>query len=317
MAKKVLFVYNPHAGKGVIRSKLSYIIETFVNANYEVTVHPTRGQNDATEVVAECGSDYDLIACSGGDGTLNEVTIGIMQCNKRPPCGYIPAGTTNDCAISLGLSKNMLKAAETIVTGELFPYDLGTLNGNYFIYVAGFGAFTDVSYATSQSAKNIMGRMAYLLEGAKRLPNLKSYHYRVEYENQVLEDEFIFGMVSNSNSIGGFRGFKGKDVSLNDGLFEVTLIKPPHNPADLTGIINAILKEEATSSFLHTFHTNKLKMISDEFVPWTIDGEFGGNYTELNIVNHKHAITYIVNSEEQVISTNGVEASKETDINEK
>ncbi|BBF41892.1 transcription regulator with diacylglycerol kinase catalytic domain [Lachnospiraceae bacterium KM106-2] len=293
--KKMLFIYNPCAGKGMIRSKLSYIIETFGNADYEVTVYATKGKNDATKIAAEQGSKYDLVVCSGGDGTLNEVTIGLMDCEKRPPCGYIPAGTTNDMASSLGLYKNMIKAAETVVDGEPFPYDLGTLNGDYFIYVAGFGAFTDVSYATSQNIKNILGRLAYLLEGVKRVPSLQSFRYRVEYDDTVIEDDFIYGMVTNSNSIGGFKALNGKDVSLNDGLFEVLLIRMPHNLLDLQGIINSLISGNLNSKFCISFHTSKLKMTSDELIPWTIDGEFGGNLREVEIVNHPSAISYITN----------------------
>lgn len=294
--KRILFVYNPLAGKGEIRNKLSYIIETFINANYEVTVHATRRKKDATEIVAAHGSDYDVVACSGGDGTLNEVAIGLMQCEKRPPCGYIPTGTTNDCAASLGLSKNMVKAAQTIVEGIDFPYDIGRINEDYFIYVAGFGAFTDVSYATSQSVKNTFGRLAYLLEGVKRIPSLKSYHYRIEYDDKVIDDYFLYGMVSNSNSVGGFKAINGKDISLNDGLFEVTLIKPPHNAIDLQEMINALLLEDRSSNHIISFHTSRVNFISDELVPWTVDGEFGGNLKEAQIVNVKHAMSFKVDA---------------------
>ncbi|MDO5520098.1 MAG: YegS/Rv2252/BmrU family lipid kinase [bacterium] len=296
--KKLLFVYNPFAGKGVIRSKLSYILETFSNADYEVTVHATRRRNDATEIVAKYGSEYDVVACSGGDGTLNEVAMGIMQCEKKPPCGYIPTGTTNDCATSLGIPKNMVEAAKTIVEGDLFPYDLGKLNDDYFIYVAGFGAFTDVSYATSQTVKNMFGRLAYLLEGVKRIPSLQSYHYKVYYDDQEIDDTFLYGMVSNSNSIGGFKGLNGPDVSLNDGMFEVTLIKPPHNALELQSIINALLSEDKTSKHIISFHTSHVRFVSDEMVPWTMDGEFGGNLKEADIYNLKHAISFKVRGSE-------------------
>lgn len=292
--KKLLFIYNPFAGKGVIRNKLSYIIETFCNADYEVTVHATRKRNDATEIVAKFGSEYDIVACSGGDGTLNEVATGIMRCEKKPPCGYIPTGTTNDCATSLGIPKNMVEAAKTIAEGSLFPYDLGKMNDDYFIYVAAFGAFTDVSYATNQSVKNIFGRLAYILEGVKRIPNLQTYHYKVYYDDQEIDGDFLYGMVSNSNSVGGFKGLNGPDVSLNDGLFEVTLIKPPRNAIDLQLIINALLSEDRTSSHIITFHASHVKFVSDEMVPWTMDGEFGGNLKEADITNLKQAISFKV-----------------------
>lgn len=293
MKKKLLFIYNPHAGKGMIRSKLSDIIEIFVKADYEVTIYSTKGRHDATNITKERAMHFDLIACSGGDGTLNEVTVGLMHCKTRPPCGYIPAGTTNDVANSLKIPKNMKKAAEMIVDGKQFPFDIGTINEDYFIYVAGFGAFTDVSYGTPQSSKNILGRVAYLLEGAKRLPTLKSYRFTVYYEDQVIEDDFIFGMITNSNSIGGFKGLSGKNVKLDDGLFEVSLIKMPKNPMDLQLIINSLIIGEPNSKYFYTFPTSELKLVSDEMVPWTIDGEFGGNLKEVHIKNHMHAITFI------------------------
>ena len=293
MRKKLLFIYNPHAGKGMIRGKLSEIIETFVLAEYEVTIFSTRGRHDATYIVKEKAKEYDLIACSGGDGTLNEVTVGLMQCEKRPPCGFIPAGTTNDVANSLKIPKNMKKAAELIVNGTHFPFDMGTINEDYFIYVAGFGAFTDVSYGTPQSSKNILGRLAYLLEGAKRLPTIKSYRFTVYYEDQVIEDDFIFGMISNSNSIGGFKGLSGKNVKLDDGLFEVSLIKMPKNPVDLQAIINSLIIGEPNPKYFYSFPTAEITLSSDEMVPWTIDGEFGGNLKDVVIQNQKHAITFI------------------------
>ena len=296
--KKMLFIYNPCAGKGVIRNKLSSMLEIFCDADYEVTVHATRHRNDATEIINKYGDKYDTIACSGGDGTLNEVVKGVMTLDANPPIGYIPTGTTNDCATSLGLPKNMLDDARTIVNGTLFPYDVGSINNDNFIYVAAFGAFTDVSYATSQSVKNILGRLAYLLEGVKRIPSLKSYHYKVFYEDVEIDDNFLYGMVSNSNSVGGFKGLNGKDVSLNDGLFEVTLITPPKNAFELQSIINALLSEEKTSKHVINFHTDKVRFVSDELVPWTVDGEFGGNYREANVVNLKHAVQFLVTPEE-------------------
>lgn len=296
--KRLLFVYNPCAGKGAIRNKLSSIVEIFCKSDYEVTIHATRHRNDATEIIRKYGNTFDVIVCSGGDGTLNETVRGILSLENHPPCGYIPTGTTNDCATSLGLPKNMLDDARTIVNGTLFPYDVGQINDDHFIYVAGFGAFTDVSYATSQSVKNILGRLAYLLEGAKRVTSLKSYHFKVFYEDVEIDDNFLYGMVSNSNSVAGFKGLSGKDVSLNDGLFEVTLITPPKNALELQSIINALLNKDKTSKQVITFHTDKVRFVSDELVPWTVDGEFGGNYREANVVNLKHAINFIVNPEQ-------------------
>lgn len=297
--KKLLFIYNPQAGKGKIKSKLSDVIEIFVKADYEVTIFPTAGKKDATRIISQKTKDYDLIVCSGGDGTLNEVTAGVMGLSNRPQIGYLPAGTTNDFALSHKIPRNILKAAEVAVHGQPYYFDVGSFNKEFFNYVAAFGAFTEVSYETPQTYKNTLGRVAYILEGMKRLPSLKSYYMKVCYEDYVMEDEFIFGMITNSNSVGGFKGFIGKEILLDDGLFEVCLIKVPKNPLELQSIINTLLitKGESTN-LIYTFRASSLSIQARELVPWSLDGEFGGNISEVNIQNYKQAISYRIDLKE-------------------
>lgn len=297
--KKLLFIYNPQAGKGKIKSKLSDVIEIFVKADYEVTIFPTAGKKDATRIISQKSKDYDLIVCSGGDGTLNEVTAGVMGLSNRPQIGYLPAGTTNDFALSHKIPRNILKAAEVAVHGKPYYFDVGSFNKEFFNYVAAFGAFTEVSYETPQTYKNTLGRVAYILEGMKRLPSLKSYYMKVCYEDYVMEDEFIFGMITNSNSVGGFKGFIGKEILLDDGLFEVCLIKVPKNPLELQSIINTLLitKGESTN-LIYTFRASSLSIQARELVPWSLDGEFGGNISEVNIQNYKQAISYRIDLKE-------------------
>ena len=212
MAKKLLFIYNPRSGKAQIKYKLNDILETFVRAGYEVTVYPTLKTGDAGELVKNRDQDYELIVCSGGDGTLDEVVTGMMQSGRRTPIGYIPAGSTNDFAGSLGLPKSMLRAAQVAIEGKDFPCDVGSFNDDIFVYIAAFGIFTDVSYETDQEMKNILGHMAYILEGMKRLPSVRSYPMKVSYKGCTIVDDFIFGMVTNSRSVGGFKDITGKNV---------------------------------------------------------------------------------------------------------
>lgn len=290
----MLFVYNPHAGKGQIKNKLSDVIEIFTNAGYEVTIHPTKARQDATKIVLENDGLYDILVCSGGDGTLNEVTDGIMMCKNKVDIGYLPAGTTNDFAISHKIPREIIKAAETVVKGQPYLYDVGSLNDQFFTYVAAFGAFTDVSYETPQSTKNMFGRLAYILEGVKRLPMLKSYRMAIECDENTIEDEFIFGMVTNSGSIGGFKGFSDNDVVLDDGLFEAVFIKRPMNPLELQNIVNALITKINNSSLIYSYRVSKIQFKSEEIVPWTLDGEFGGEYQEIYIENHRQAIAYMI-----------------------
>jgi diacylglycerol kinase (ATP) len=305
MKKKLLFIYNPHAGKSKIKNWLSSIIELFVKNNYEVVIYSTACKKDAKKIIIDCLSrdKYDLVVCSGGDGTLNEVISGIMQTGSHTKIGYIPSGTTNDFAYNLNLPKNMPKAATVALHGEAFPCDVGAINGEYFTYTAAFGLFTETSYETPQTTKNILGRLAYVLEGVKRLPNWKSYHMEITNGDRMISDHFIYGMVANSNSVGGFKGLAGKDVLLDDGLFEGLFIKRPQNVLDLQAIINDLLKGNLNSDHIISFPVKEIHLKSEEPVPWSIDGEFGGEYQDTTIVIMKQAVTIIRNSEESKLLT--------------
>lgn len=285
MAKKLLFVYNPKAGKAQIRLKLADILDVFAAADYEITAAPTRGRGDARNIVRERSEEYELVVCSGGDGTLDEAVTGMMQSGFRTPIGYIPAGSTNDFGGSLALPKNMVRAAETAVHGTNFPCDIGSFNKDVFVYIAAFGLFTEVSYETAQDVKNVLGHMAYLLEGMKRLSSIRSYQMKVTHDGETVEDDFIFGMVTNSVSVGGFKNITGKNVKLDDGVFEVTLIKRPKNPMELNSIMVSLLNRDIDSSYMYCFRTAALTLESEEPVAWTRDGENGGSHTHVEIKN--------------------------------
>ena len=222
---------------------------------------------------------------------------GMMHRSARTPVGYIPTGTTNDFANSLHIPKGLLKAADNAVNGELFPCDVGKFNDDIFVYVAAFGIFTDVSYETKQEVKNILGHLAYVLEGTKRLFNVPSYGIKVEHDGEVIEDEFIFGMVTNSRSVGGFRSMIGKQVVFDDGLFEVTLIRKPANPIALQEIIAALLIEQVDTKHMYTFKTGHITFESLEEIPWTLDGEFGGEHDEVVIDNLNKQLEIMVPGE--------------------
>lgn len=297
--KKLLFVYNPRAGKEMLKPRLSDVLDIFVKAGYEVTVHPTQAYRDAYYQIKEYEvGKYDLIACSGGDGTIDEVATGMMKRREMGkdvvPVGYIPAGTTNDFAKSLHIPRKPLAAADNAVKGVPFPCDIGRFNDSVFVYIAAFGIFTDVSYETDQAVKNVLGHMAYILEGAKRIFNIPSYKIKVEHDGEVIEDEFIFGMVTNSRSVGGFSNMVGKNIVFDDGLFEVTLIKTPKNPIALQEIIAALLIEQVDTKHMYTFKTKKITFDSVEEIPWTLDGEFGGEQDYVEIENVQKAMEIMV-----------------------
>lgn len=294
MKKRMLFVYNPKAGKAQIRSKLSNLIQIFSAAGYEITIYPTKAAGDAGKKVEKQAAKYDLLVCSGGDGTLNEVVTGMMRCSKQIPIGYIPAGSTNDFANSLHIPKDMIKAAQNIVNGQSYACDAGLFNEDSFIYIAAFGLFTDVSYETKQDVKNVLGHMAYILEGMKRLSAIRSYRVKVTCENMVIEDDFIFGMVTNSLSVGGFKRITGKYVELDDGEFEVTLIKKPGNPLELNRLMAALLDRDIDTDSMYCFKTSQIQFQSEEGISWTLDGEFGGEHKGVRIENRKKALEFII-----------------------
>lgn len=294
--KKMLFIINPRSGKEQIRSRLLEILDSFVKAGYGPSVYITQGPKDA-EYQAARAKTKELVVCSGGDGTLNEVVSGLMTITpeKRPELGYIPSGSTNDFASSLGLPKNMRKAAQTAALGKPFLVDVGVFGKNrYFVYVAAFGAFTEVSYSTPQETKNILGHQAYMLEAIKRLTGLKSYRMRLAWEHlgeqRELEEEFILGMVTNTTSIGGFKGLVGMDVALDDGEFEVLLVRKPRTPLDIASIAAYLIQREGENECVFKFRTSKLTVQSEELVDWSLDGEFGGSQTEVVIENKPREI---------------------------
>lgn len=288
MQKSMLFLVNPKAGKAEIKNSLLDIIDQFVKGDWRVTVRTTQRAGEIVDILEEEGCQHDLVVCSGGDGTLNEAVGGLVQTPCRPRLGYIPAGTTNDFAVSLGIPRNALQAADTILNGQPFPCDAGLFNGRPFVYVAAFGAFTEVSYSTPQQFKNALGRAAYILEGVKHLAEIKNYRLTVEHNGEQIHGDFIFGMVSNSISVGGFKMNSRVNVSMNDGVLEVLLVKRPRNLVELQGAIGALLLNDFSHACLYAFHTSELRIFSSEEISWTLDGEFGGNLQDVQIkVLHK------------------------------
>ena len=295
--KKMLFIYNPNAGTGILKPKLSEVLDIFTKGGYEVTVYPTQRTHDAVEKIQSYEGSYDLLVCSGGDGTLDEAVTGMQLRGTGIPLGYIAAGTTNDFAASLGIPKDILSAADTAVNGVPFSCDVGMFNDDHFIYIAAFGLFTDVSYETKQSMKNILGHLAYVLEGTKRIFNIPSYKIKVSHDGESFEDEFIFGMVTNSRSVGGFKGIIGTNVVFDDGEFEVTLIRTPKSPIELNELLGAILMKQINPQRMYSFKSGNVRFECEEEIPWTLDGEFGGKHREVVIRDKKQALKIMVRQE--------------------
>lgn len=293
--KKLLFVFNPRSGRGQLAADLMEILNIFAQANYQITVHPTQRALDAYETIRDQASDYDLLVLSGGDGTLNECVCAMMSLDpaKRPVIGYIPSGTVNDFATSRHISKKATDAARDIVSGRRFSCDIGGFQDSYFSYVAAFGAFTDVAYGTPQNKKNLYGNMAYLIEGAKKLTSLQSYHLMVETETKAVEGDFILGLITNTTSVGGFH-IRTADISLTDGLCEVILVKASSGVKNLSNLLTSIVLQDFTSEHLFYTKSKHVRITFDHPTPWTLDGEYGGEHQTVNINVHQRALTFMV-----------------------
>lgn len=285
---KLLFIYNPHAGKARLAPHLNEMLEIFRAAGYITTAVPTNGPRDAVSLARLLAHEYDHVICAGGDGTLSEVITGLVDAEYTGALGYLPAGSTNDFSRTLALPAGA-EAARAAVSGQPVACDVGSFNDRLFIYVAAFGMFTAVSYETPQEFKNLFGHMAYVLEGIRSLTEVTSYHLRVAWDDGALEGDFLYGAISNSVSIGGFRGILSDRVVLDDGLFEVMLVKTPTSIVELNSIATALLRGEPCESVL-AFQTGTLRITSDEEIPWTLDGENGGRHREANIHSRRSAV---------------------------
>ena len=296
--KKLLFIVNPKAGKGAYKANFGETLFTMHSAGIVPTVRFTARRGDATDIAKNESEGYEIICCLGGDGTLSEVIEGVVQIPEvqRPPIGYIPLGTANDVATTLNLPKNnMVGAARRVIYGQPMNFDVGTFGGKgNFTYVAAFGAFTDVSYATPQEKKHVLGHMAYMLEGIKSLNRLNHYRAIVEYDGGVIEDDFIFGAVTNSTSIAGLVKLDRGAVNLSDGMFEVLLVRNPQDLSELNNIISAVLLSNFNSPSVLFFRSSEVRIMFEQPVAWTRDGEDGGSHRDVMIVNRHPGVELII-----------------------
>lgn len=312
MNKKLLFIYNPNSGKQMISKKLADIVDLYTKLGYDVTCHPTQARCDCMNTVAECCRLYDKLVISGGDGTLNEAVNGMMSVGFDGNFGYIPCGSTNDFSHSVGIPTKIMTAAETAMSGIPFRCDMGRLQERYFTYVAGFGTLTEVSYSTPQDVKNSLGFAAYILEGIAALPTITSFKISFESEERCGQGEYLLGLITNTVHVAGFKSLISDSVMLDDGLFEVLLVRKPKNAADLNKIIAAVLKKEYDNEFIDCFKTSKITIRSEAPLAWTLDGENGGEHTVSVIENFPRALGVMV-AKPKTASDAGTNADTNTD----
>lgn len=292
--KKLLLIINPVAGRNQAQADLFKMVRVFAEHDCEVTVYPTRGPQDCTRKVLADAGRFDLVVCCGGDGTLNEMVSGMMQREDHVPMGYIPLGSTNDFAASLHLPSHVEEAALRCVEGTAFHMDVGSLNDRYFNYIAAFGAFTEASYATPQQIKNALGHLAYILEGVKSLGRLQPIHVRITADGESFEEDYLFGAVTNTVSLGGVLRLDPSRVLLDDGMYELLLVKNPQNPAEAQAMLSALMLQNYDGPLVRMLRASDILFESNHEISWTIDGEFGGSFSTTHILNNKNAVTLMV-----------------------
>ena len=295
MEHKLLLIVNPAAGRGAYKIGFADALQVLYGGNCRPTVCFTTGRGDASRLARELGGDFDRIACVGGDGTLSEVMAGLMLLNDPPPLGYFPMGTSNDVATTLGIPKNNAPAAaQRLLEGTPHPYDVGGFGENdFFAYIAAFGAFTEVSYATPQNQKKMLGHLAYVLQGALSLPKIEVYPTRVEYDDGVVEADLVYGSLSNSTSVAGIVRLPEEMVALGDGLSELVLVKDPKDLMTLSEMADSVLSRRFDSDKILILHTRKARFIFEKPVRWTRDGEDGGSHRDIELRNYKAPIQLI------------------------
>ena len=296
--KKLLLIVNPYSGQKKAAKLLPEIIAMFNRADYTVQVYITAGPGDATVEAARVCRDVDLVVCCGGDGTFNETLAGILESGLNTPIGYIPAGSTNDFASSLKLSSDILEATQDIILGTPVAYDAGKFGERYFSYVASFGAFTRTSYATPQSIKNALGHTAYVLEGIQELSQIRKEHIKMIIDGEEVEDDFLFGAICNSTSVGGILTLDPKQVDMGDGLFEILLVRAPENLGEIHECIQALQSQKYNCAMLTFRSAQKVRIFADPEMPWTLDGEKEDGHETVEVENLHHAIRLMQKKDE-------------------
>ena len=295
MLKKMMIIVNPVAGRGGYAVNIGETLRLFSQKGYIPSLYFTTARGDATLYAEAYGKQYDVVTCIGGDGTLSEVLSGLMKLENPPPVGYIPMGTANDVASTLHIPKNdTIGAANLILNGEPHPYDVGGFGKDqYFAYIAGFGAFTNVSYSTPQDQKNVLGHLAYVLQGMAEVPYIETVHTKVEFDDGTIETDLVYGSMSNSTSVAGIVKLKESMVSLGDGYSELVLVKDPKDVGGFGEILSAVISGRFEGDKLIILHTKRAKFTFDHPVAWTRDGEDGGRHQEITLVNYHRPVQLI------------------------
>lgn len=274
--KRARLIYNPTSGREEMKKRLPDILTILEKGGLETSCHATEGDGDATLAAAKAVENgFDVVIAAGGDGTIHEVVNGLANKENRPSLGIIPLGTTNDLARALRIPRNWEKATELIVRGERETIDVGQVNDQYFINIAGGGSMTELTYEVPSKLKTVLGQLAYYMKGLEMLPRFRPIHLTIQSEERQFDGEAMLFLVSNSNSVGGFEKL-APNASINDGVVDVIILKKC-NLADFVRVATLALRgEHIHDKHVVYFQTKQMNIFSPDYTQLNLDGEFGG-----------------------------------------
>lgn len=288
--KKVLVLINPNSGKKNSKESVLDALNVFSANNYQMEIYLSQKPMDVTHYIEENGKRFDVVAVFGGDGTLNEATNGLMKLKHKPVISYFPTGTMNDFGTNFGLTNDMKQCANIACVGHIESFDVGKINSRYFNYVAGFGAFCNVSYETKQELKKQIGNMAYIIKALHEIPNLHPYHVKMNLDGKVFEKDLMFGLIINGNRVAGFEMVEQADNTFKDGLFDIILVEHTPNPLELYNYPLGVLHPELNMKYVERYQVKSIIIESQEKLAWTLDGEEGEETLVARVENISQAL---------------------------
>lgn len=288
--KKVLVLINPNSGKKNSKESVLDALNVFSANNYQMEIYLSQKPMDVTRYIEENGERFDVVAVFGGDGTLNEATNGLMKLKHKPVISYFPTGTMNDFGTNFGLTNDMKQCANIACDGHIESFDVGKMNSRYFNYVAGFGAFCNVSYETKQELKKQIGNLAYIIKAIHEIPNLHPYHVKMNLDGKVFEKNLMFGLIINGNRVAGFEMVEQADNTFKDGLFDIILVEHTPNPLELYNYPLGVLHPELNMKYVERYQAKSIIIESQEKLAWTLDGEEGEETLVASIENISQAL---------------------------
>lgn len=288
--KKVLVLINPNSGKKNSKESVLDALNVFSANNYQMEIYLSQKPMDVTRYIEENGERFDVVAVFGGDGTLNEATNGLMKLKHKPVISYFPTGTMNDFGTNFGLTNDMKQCANIACAGHIESFDVGKINSRYFNYVAGFGAFCNVSYETKQELKKQIGNLAYIIKAIHEIPNLHPYHVKMNLDGKVFEKDLMFGLIINGNRVAGFEMVEQADNTFKDGLFDIILVEHTPNPLELYNYPLGVLHPELNMKYVERYQAKSIIIESQEKLAWTLDGEEGEETLVARVENISKAL---------------------------